>query len=374
MPEVSCKFFPSCRGCDHWGIDSIEQKNNKVRRLKDLLQASDEILSSQNFVSVKPYGLRHRFDFTIESRGKKQSMGFYGAEKNLIDIDQCLQLSPELQKVFTEFRFLSANKMQTAQGLIQKASVRLRVSPDGDKGCWLDMANVDIKALLDDSTYLNQLLQAGFEVEIGQKGKKLSLVQGRLKLTDPLPKPWFRTGPYKLKSLISDFTQPSWITANALTEVMLSWTKNLSLQKALEFGPGVGQFTLPLLAQGISVLAFENNPKAIEVLQQNARENGLEKKLTLFAGDFQNKPADIKENIDLVLVNPPRSGLKRFVDTVVNTQAKYCIYISCFPESMQMDLEKIQQAGYKIKSVQIVDQFPQTEHFESCVLLESSQF
>lgn len=369
MPEVSCRYFPTCRGCDHWHEDYEKQKHNKLHSLKTLLNVSDEVLNIKNFISVGPYGLRHRFDFTIETLSDQQVMGFYGDDRKLVDIQECLQLSPELQKILTEFR---AIPMRTKEGFIKKASVRLRVSPEGQKGCWLDLANVDIKSLLDDSSYLTLLLQAGFEVELGQKGKKLGVINGHLKLTEPQPLAWFRSGPFLLKSLISDFTQPSWQTGDAMVDVVQAWTKNLKIQKAIEFGPGIGQFTLPLLAQGIQVQAYENNPKAIEVLQLNAHDHQLGQALTLFAGDYQNKTVHLanSEKIDLALVNPPRSGLKNFVNTLIQVEAKYCIYISCFPESMQVDLEKLKQAGYTLQSVKIVDQFPQTKHFESCVLLE----
>ncbi len=369
MPEVSCNYFPACRGCDHWDQPYEQQKLQKLSYLRKLLNLSDELLSSSDFISVQSFGLRQRFDFTVEAHGDTQMMGLYGGEKKLIDLQHCLQLTPELQVVFNEFRKIP---MRTSSGLIRKASVRLRISPDGKKGCWLDMANVDIKSLLDDSVYLDQLVKQGFEIEIGQKGKKLNHVNGVLKLTDPSAQVWFKSGKFLLKTLISDFTQPSWLSGDALTEVLQQWTAKLQIQRAIEFGPGVGQFTLPLLEKGVWVEAYENNPKAVKVLQINARDNQLEKKLDILSGDFQNKSTHLDATCiyDLVLVNPPRSGLKNFVNTVVAAKARYCIYISCFPESMQDDLEKLKSSGYQIKAVKIVDQFPQTKHFESCVLLE----
>lgn len=419
----SCGYFPRCRGCDHWDQSYDLQKQTKIALLRTIIKEVD--LAGNDFISVQPDGLRHRFDFTVETftnasaaapliddiqaentttsfqhsnrlstwPEQAQMMGLYDAHRKLVDIENCLQLSPELQKVFSEFR---AIPMRTKTGFIRKASVRLRVGPAGLKGVWLDLANVDIKALLDDSDYLSHLLEAGFEVELGQKGKKLgrtSLMQPheknlsdsdgvpkrlqgkpeapktKLKLTEPTPLAWFRSKSFILKSLISDFTQPSWLSAETLVDVVLGWVQDLSLKSAIEFGPGIGQFTLPLLEKGISLQVFENNPKAVEVLQQNAEAYGLEKNLQIFSGDFQNKPASLDRRFDLAFVNPPRSGLKNFVDTVIATQAKFCIYVSCFPESMRIDLEKLQQAGYRIHAAKIVDQFPQTKHFESCVLL-----
>lgn len=369
MPEVTCTYFPKCRGCDHWDDTYEQQKQNKVRRLKQILNVTDEVFSEKDFVSIQPYGLRHRFDFTVESQGDQQHLGFYDANKKLIDIETCLQLSPELQEVFTLFRSIP---LKSSSGLIRKASVRLRVSPGGRKGCWLDLANIDIKSLLDDSECLNQLLEAGFEIEMGQKGKRVQRLNGKLKLVEPQAQVWFRSNPFLLKTQINDFTQPSWFSAEALVKVVKNWVQKLPVQNAIEFGPGIGQFTLPLLAQGLQIEAFENNPKAIEVLELNAKDNNLSDRLKISSGDFQNKKATLTHAFDLAFVNPPRSGLKGFVQTILDARAKYCIYISCFPESMQEDLEKMKQAGYQIRSACIVDQFPQTAHFESCVLLEKS--
>lgn len=374
MPEVSCHYFPACHGCNLWDIPYGQQKLNKLNHLRQILNLSHEALSLENFISVQPYGLRQRFDFTVETQDSQSScqqvMGLYGENRKLIDLDQCLQLAPDLQKTFQEFREIP---LQTKTRRLKKASVRLRVGPSGLKGCWLDLANIDIKDLLEDETYLEQLLQVGFEVEIGQKGKSLKRINGKLKLKEPENKYWFQTLHFALLGLVSDFTQPSWQSADALVQVVLGWIKKKSIRSVIEFGPGIGQFTLPLLNQNIFVQAYENNPKAVEVLVLNAKNHHLEKDLKIFEGDFQNKAVDASTasgSADLVLVNPPRSGLKNFVNTIIATEAQTCIYVSCFPESMKTDIEKLVAAGYKIVEVQIVDQFPQTHHYESCVLLE----
>ena len=363
-----CAYFPACRGCDLWDKPYEKQAMDKLLRLKTLLRLPDSFANqTENFISVKPFGLRHRFDFTFEI-GEEQKMGYYNQQNHLLDLPVCLQLSPELQQVFTEFRSYNINAGTTA---IRKGSVRLRVGPTGIKGCWLDLANIDIKALLDDSTYLNELLKADFAVEIGQKAKHLQRVDGRLKLGDPKPLSWFKTKSFNLLSYVSDFTQPGWHTADKMTDLILNWCARKNFKNAIEFGPGTGQFTLPLLASGLTIHAFENNPKAVVVLKENAITHKLSENLKIHFGNFQNKFLDLQhKNIDLVLVNPPRSGLKNFVHSIVSTKAKFCIYISCYPQSMQIDILELQKAGYQIIDAKIVDQFPQTSHFESCVLLE----
>ncbi len=369
MPEVTCTYFPSCRGCDDWDKAYPQQTFNKLIRLQETLNLDESFITATNFLSAKEWGLRHRFDFTFEM-GPEQKLGFYGQDRNLIDLDFCLQLSKDLQNIYEEFRSFKINSGATQ---ITKGSIRLRVGPSGQKGCWLDFANIDIKNLLDDSVYLNQLLEAGFHVEIGQKSKTLRRVNGQLGLHDPEPKIWFRTKELDLKSYVRDFTQPSWLTANLMVDQVLSWIKDEEISSVIEFGPGIGQFTLPFLQRGHSVHAFENNLKAIEVLKLNAAEHGLQEKLTIHAGDFQIKPfASADQRFDLVFVNPPRSGLKNFVNTVIETKSPYCIYVSCFPESMKADIQHLKMAGYRIVDAKVVDQFPQTHHYEACVFLEKS--
>ncbi len=363
-----CAYFPACRGCDLWDQSYESQKILKLQNLNDLLNLSDMRPNAEkNFVSIKPMGLRHRFDFTFEI-GQEQKMGFYDRDRNLLDLEICLQLSAELQNIFTLFRKIKINSGNTQ---IRKGSARLRVGPTGLYGIWLDLANVDIKSLLDDSVYLNQLLEAGFNIEMGQKAKRVRRLNGKLKLTDSEAAVWFQTQNYKLHSFISDFTQPSWLSANKLVEVVLNWCENKNIKSMIEFGPGIGQFTIPLLAKNIHVEAFENNSKAVEVLQLNAKLHDLEKNLVIHHGDYQKKSeAMTAPEFDLVLVNPPRSGLKNFVRTIIETQSRYCIYVSCFPESLKTDIVELQKAGYRITDTKIVDQFPQTTHYESCVLLE----
>ena len=138
-----CTYSPSCSGCSSWGIPYSDQITNKIRRLKALL--NEKNLQSEaeiQFLSCGEQGLRNRVDFTLEFDEKidRQTAGFYDTSKKLMQIDECLQMNPELQKAYSEFLKIRFK--------IKKGSVRLRVGPTGLKGCWLDFSNLDIKHLL----------------------------------------------------------------------------------------------------------------------------------------------------------------------------------------------------------------------------------
>lgn len=369
----TCKNFPECGACNSWNLDYQTQKKIKTNSLQNILNSQNINYSNKiEFTSCGESELRHRIDFTVlyDDKTQQHLFGFYDQNKKIMHINKCPQLHPTLQNVYTEF--INFDYLHFP---VKKGSVRLRVSPIGLKGCWLDFSNLDIKNLLDDKKFLNQLIEAGYFVEIGQKGKKLTKINNQFKLTDPDPQYWFKTtdlngNDINLKCLISDFTQPSWLTANVLVAQTLNWINDIAnIKNILEFGSGIGQFSIPFLLLDSKLTSCEINTSSAAQLLLNTELLNLTHNLNLQLGDFQNKSIGTNYNFDLVFVNPSRSGLKKFTEEIIKTQSKYLIYISCFPESMALDLKKICE-HYKIIQIKIVDQFPQTLHFETCVLLE----
>ena len=349
-------------------MDYLQQLEHKKNDLKNKLNNDPLPIEVKTAGSAR---LRQRFDFTMEKTENGHVFGLYGGEVNradqtnleLIDLSTCFQLTPDLNSAFQWLRQLSW------PDFIQKGSVRLRTAPSGQWGIWLDFSNQDIKSLLLEKNFLLKLSEK-FIIEIGQKKKRLDLESQhteQLKLTDPQPEVWFSSLGQPLKCAISSFTQPASQTADLLTETILNWLNRLNSQKSLivEYGCGIGQFTMPLLAASHSVQVFETDTFALECLKLNVKNLEL-KKNTSQNILMINQP--IKKETIIALVNPPRSGLKDFAETLLQNKPQAIIYVSCFPETMAVDIEKL-SAFYKIKDVVLVDQFPQTTHYESCVLL-----
>jgi 23S rRNA (uracil1939-C5)-methyltransferase len=69
---------------------------------------------------------------------------------------------------------------------------------------------------------------------------------------------------------------------------------------------------------------------------------------------------------DLVVVDPPRSGLgESVVQSLVGLGAHRMTYISCDPATVSRDLAGLLSAGYRIEQLHLIDLFPQTYHLES---------
>ena len=88
-----------------------------------------------------------------------------------------------------------------------------------------------------------------------------------------------------------------------------------------------------------------------------------------FNGKNFRRMADIDINVfnfSHVLVDPPRSGLNNNV-TQILSKFNNIIYISCNPSTFERDLVSLK--GYKIKKVEVFDQFSNTSHLELIALL-----
>jgi 23S rRNA (uracil1939-C5)-methyltransferase len=72
---------------------------------------------------------------------------------------------------------------------------------------------------------------------------------------------------------------------------------------------------------------------------------------------------------DLVIANPPRTGLDERVSTELHRLAPArLVYISCDPATLARDLYRMQR--FRVVTLQAFDLFPQTTHVETVAVLE----
>ena len=71
-----------------------------------------------------------------------------------------------------------------------------------------------------------------------------------------------------------------------------------------------------------------------------------------------------------VVVDPPRKGLdKKVVDTLLESEPKQIVYLSCGPATLARDLSYLKDK-YNIEFIQPYDMFPQTANVETLVSLK----
>jgi len=91
----------------------------------------------------------------------------------------------------------------------------------------------------------------------------------------------------------------------------------------------------------------------------------------LYEGAAEDAITHLEAQPDVVVVDPPRSGLdKRVVDGILKLNPKYIAYVSCDPSTLARDAARLIVDGYKLKDVTPFDLFPQTFHIEAISLFE----
>jgi tRNA/tmRNA/rRNA uracil-C5-methylase (TrmA/RlmC/RlmD family) len=69
---------------------------------------------------------------------------------------------------------------------------------------------------------------------------------------------------------------------------------------------------------------------------------------------------------DVVLVNPPRTGIDERVASALqglSTPPRAIVYTSCDPSTLARDLARMPR--YRVESIRAFDMFPQTAHVET---------
>ncbi|MFK4998443.1 23S rRNA (uracil(1939)-C(5))-methyltransferase RlmD [Bacillus sp. N9] len=136
---------------------------------------------------------------------------------------------------------------------------------------------------------------------------------------------------------------------------------------------GIGTISLIVSDKVKKVIGVELNKDAVKDAIKNAKNNNI--KNAYFynddAGDFMVKLANEHTKMDLVIMDPPRSGSdEKFLSSLVKLSPQKVIYVSCNPVTLERDLRYLTKNGYKVKEIQPVDMFPQTAHVEVVCYLE----
>ncbi len=360
--RIDCQYLETCRGCPLGGLEFEEQttikKNRLLNRLKGLLDSNAFLAVKFDFKFPVHSQYRIRTDFTYLN-GR---LGWYDRAKVFLPIESCPLHAPEL----TNF----IRTVAQVNWPVKKGSFRFRVGHLGIKGLWLDLANLDIKTVLSNQEILNYLFENNIVVEMGQKGKRVQTIAGEFKLTEPTPEPWFSTQfqekTVPLLALISSFTQTNPDLNLKMIGVIDSFLNDLTFTEIVEFGCGVGNFTLYLTEKTKRVSVIENDFKNLVALEKNLALYKVKSSVVVYENlnHFIKRPVltEIGPDGCLFFVNPSRSGVGTLFDSQIS--ANSVLYVSCHLESFLIDSAKLVKQGFKLSRSTLFDQFPHSEHFE----------
>ncbi|WP_312178728.1 TRAM domain-containing protein [Arthrobacter sp.] len=141
-------------------------------------------------------------------------------------------------------------------------------------------------------------------------------------------------------------------------------------ERVADLFAGAGLFTAPLAdATGETghVLSVEGSPGT----SRDARKNLFAApQVEVVQGRVDRVLRAHTGALDVVLLDPPRTGAGRTVVDQINSAAPRVLgYVSCDPASFARDLGWFRAAGWELDSLRVFDLYPHTHHMESFAVL-----
>ena len=362
-----CPYFGRCGGCDFQQMNLRRQLDGKAEILTDALRRVGRIGGAQSGIARNPSpgsAYRNRLQLKVLARNGKVSWGFFERASHwVVEVDRCRISLDRLWAILPDLRtFLEhspvtvgcLSEVEIFQGDGGEALIDLKLKPDAE--------NLSILK--------RDLLAGGFDW--GSRPVSLYLSRSQ-KRTLRVSGPGFvhkTVGEWTFRVSRGSFFQVNDFMLESLSRRA---THGLAGSRALDLFCGVGFFTLPLSKRFGQVWAVDRNAAAILDMEANARANGrrncriVHRDLETFLRDRRR---DLEE-VDLVLLDPPRSGIpKTTVGRVADLKASRIVYVSCDPSTLARDLAIILARGYAIESLEMVDLFPHSHHLETIARLK----
>jgi 23S rRNA (uracil1939-C5)-methyltransferase len=129
---------------------------------------------------------------------------------------------------------------------------------------------------------------------------------------------------------------------------------------------GFGLRAFELARAGAEAIGIENDRHAVRSAMIIAAERGLTLR---FVAERVEDVLSKELPADLVILNPPRSGVApEVVGALLREPPARIIYVSCDPATLGRDLKNL-SSGFALEACRAFDLFPQTAHVETVVTL-----
>jgi 23S rRNA (uracil1939-C5)-methyltransferase len=151
----------------------------------------------------------------------------------------------------------------------------------------------------------------------------------------------------------------------ALQEIEKATPKS---DKIVELYCGIGSIGMQLSQKAQDIFAVESVAPAIEFAKKNAEFNNI----TNYHPECllsEKLPEDYMNDTDVLVLDPPRSGLHpKVIKNIIASKPKKIIYLSCNPVTLAQDFYQIQE-HYDPSSLMGFDFYPNTPHLEALLVL-----
>ncbi|MCB5550052.1 23S rRNA (uracil(1939)-C(5))-methyltransferase RlmD [Blautia sp. MSK17_66] len=381
--EPVCPSARQCGGCQLQAVSYEEQKVFKEKKLRGHLERIGGFhdLPMEPLIGMdEPYHYRNKAQFPV-GRNKEGRIitGFYaGRTHAIIENRDCALGIPQNKDVLDrviahmeKYNIAPYDEM-TGRGLVRHIFVRYGFFTGEIMVCLI----INGQELPHQKELIEKLCEisgmTSISLNINKKrnnvilGDKVKTIWGQEFITDKIGDISYEISPL---SFFQVNPKQTW----KLYSKALEYADLHGEETVWDLYCGIGTISLFLAQKARFVRGVEIVPAAIEDAKRNARINNIEN-VEFFVGKAEEVlPREYEKNgvyADVIVVDPPRKGCdEMLLKTILKMQPKRVVYVSCDSATLARDLRFLCDNGYELKKVCGVDQFPQTVHVETVVLL-----
>lgn len=383
--EPKCPVSRPCGGCQLQALSydkQLEFKENKVRNNLKRIGGFTDIPMEPIAGMKEPYHYRNKAQFPIgRDKEGKLTAGFYAARTHsLIPVDECYLGAkinePILGKILQimEQEHIEPYDEKTHTGLVRHILIRFGFTTKEIMVCFI----LNGKKLPKQEKFIAALTEipgmTSISVNRNEKdtnvimGEKTITIWGSDYITDYI-------GDIKYQISPQSFYQVNPAQTKVLYEKALEYAGLTGTETVWDLYCGIGTISLFLAQKAKKVFGVEIVPQAIADAKKNAALNDITN-VDFFVGKAEEVyPSYVSEHkeeakAEVIVVDPPRKGCEEsLLSTIVSMAPERIVYVSCDSATLARDLKYLCGHGYELKRVQAVDQFCQTGHCETVVLL-----
>lgn len=401
--EPKCKVSNSCGGCQLLNLGykkQIELKRNIVLNTISKIGKIDIDFLNKCYEGVLAMDVPHRFRNKMQvpfaTRDGQVIYGFYaGRTHHIVEFDHCLAgfkgsdaILNIIREAITKYN-ISVYDENTNEGAFREVLMR----------CGNVSNEISLTYIINDKDYLENLeLYKSFDnfvieelrTRVGAStASPHKLVTSTLNINTSNTNVLFGNknvvlrGPGYIEDSIGDIKYH--ISPESFYQVNMKMTKRL-YDKVLEYADfkvsenildlycGIGTISLYIAKKVKKVLGVEIVEKAVENAKSNAELNNISNAnfICLDASKITKESISINNDIDTVIVDPPRKGLdSATIDLIKELNPKKIIYVSCDPATLARDIDILcnVEKQYRVQKFANVDMFPHTMHIETVMSL-----
>ena len=389
-----CSIFPACGGCMYQTMPYEEQLKMKAEQVKELLdeaivkggQTDENGRPDYLFQGIKgsplefAYRNKMEFSFGDEYKDGPLSLGLHkkGSTYDVLNALDCKLVHEDMTKILgcvleycREQGFTYYHKMQHT-GFLRHLLLR-RGNTTGEILVNLVTTSQEEP---DFSELTKRLLDLSLEgkivgiLHIINDGLSDMVRSDETRLL--YGKDYFYEEILGLKFKITPFSffQPNSYAAQVLYNTAREYIGDTRDMTVFDLYSGTGTISQILAEVAKEVIGVEIVEEAVEAAKENAALNGITN-CRFIAGDVLKVLDQVEEKPDFIVLDPPRDGIhpKALPKIIDRYRCEKVVYISCKPTSLARDLEIFLANGYRVEKACCVDQFCQTVHVETVVLL-----